>query len=77
MGSNPTKGDGFLRAIKIHNMPSFGGGSENHQPHVVRLYSMLKIFGEYIRDTTLAKFKDISRQLPASLLHVSAAIREL
>jgi hypothetical protein len=38
---------------------------------------MLKIPAEYERDTTLAKFKDISRQLPASLLYISAAIKEL
>jgi hypothetical protein len=36
---------------------------------------MLKVLAEYYRDTLLATFKDISRQLPASLLGVSAATR--
>jgi hypothetical protein len=36
---------------------------------------VLKIPAEYDRDTSAAKFKDIS--LPASLLDVSAATREL
>jgi hypothetical protein len=38
---------------------------------------MLKIPAEYDRDNTSAKFKDSSRQLPASLLGVSAATRAL
>jgi hypothetical protein len=38
---------------------------------------MLKIPAEYDRDNSLAKFKDISCQLHASLLSVSAVIREL
>jgi hypothetical protein len=38
---------------------------------------MLKIPAEYDRDdTSSVKFKDISLQLPASLLGVSEAIRE-
>jgi hypothetical protein len=36
---------------------------------------MLKIPAEYVRDITPAKFKHISRQLPASLLDVSSATR--
>jgi hypothetical protein len=38
---------------------------------------MLKIPAEYERDTLSAKFKDISRQLPALLLGFSTEIREL
>jgi hypothetical protein len=38
---------------------------------------MLKIPMEYDRYTTLAKFQDISHQLPVSLLGVSAATRQL
>jgi len=38
---------------------------------------MLNIPAKYDRDTSSAKFNDISRQLPASLLGVSAATREL
>jgi hypothetical protein len=37
---------------------------------------MLKIFGKFGRDTMSAKFSDISHQLPASFLDVSAASRE-
>jgi hypothetical protein len=38
---------------------------------------MLKNPAEYDRDTSSAKFKDISRQLPAMLLYVSVATRAL
>jgi hypothetical protein len=38
---------------------------------------MLKIIPEHNRDTTWAKSKDISRQLLASLLGISAATREV
>jgi hypothetical protein len=38
---------------------------------------MLKNPVEYDRDTSSAKFKDISCQLPALLLDISAATREL
>jgi hypothetical protein len=75
-GANPAEDGGFLRAIKIRNMTSFGGGGGSW-PHIVRFYGMLKIPAEYDRDTSLAKFKYISCQLPALLLGVSAAIREL
>jgi hypothetical protein len=37
-----------------------------------RFYGMLKIPAEYGRDTASAKFKDISRQLPVSLLDIPA-----
>jgi hypothetical protein len=40
----------------------------------VRFYGILKIPAQYDRDTTSAKFKDMSRHLPASLLGVSACI---
>jgi hypothetical protein len=46
-------------------------------PHVVRFYDKLKNLVLCDRDTTSAKFKDISGQLPASLLDNSAEIREL
>jgi hypothetical protein len=38
---------------------------------------MLKIPAEHNRDISSAKFKDISRELPVSLLGVSATTREL
>jgi hypothetical protein len=38
---------------------------------------MLKNPAEYDRDTSSAKFKEISRQLPASLLDVSVTTTEL
>jgi hypothetical protein len=41
---------------------------------VVRFYGMLKNPTEYGRDTAAAKLKNISRQLSASLLGVSAGI---
>jgi hypothetical protein len=37
---------------------------------------MLKIPAAFERDTSSAKFKEISRQLPASLLDESAASRK-
>jgi hypothetical protein len=37
---------------------------------------MLNIPLEYDRDTTSAKFKDISQKLPVLLLGISAATRE-
>jgi hypothetical protein len=40
---------------------------------VVRFYSKMKNFAQYDRHTTSHKFKDISRQLPASLVDVSGA----
>jgi hypothetical protein len=40
-GSNPTKDNGFLRAIKIHSIPFFRG-EVKPSAHVVRLYGMLK-----------------------------------
>jgi hypothetical protein len=66
----------FLRAIKIHSLTSFRVEVKLLVPYR-SFYSMLKIPAECIRDALLAKFKDISRRLPASLLDVSAAIREL
>jgi hypothetical protein len=33
MGSNPAKGDGYLRAIKICRMHSFGGEVKPSAPH--------------------------------------------
>jgi hypothetical protein len=43
---------------------------------MVRFYSMLKVPSEYDRNT-FSKFKDVSCQLPALLLDVSAETREL
>jgi hypothetical protein len=37
---------------------------------------MLKNLALYDKYATLAKFKDISHQLPSSVLHVSGATRE-
>jgi hypothetical protein len=45
--------------------------------NLVRFYGMLKISAECDRDTASVKFKDISHELPALLLGVSAATREL
>jgi hypothetical protein len=33
VGSNLAKGDGFLKAIKIYSMPSFGGRRKLVAPH--------------------------------------------
>jgi hypothetical protein len=38
---------------------------------------MLKIPEEYDRDSSSAKFKDISHEIPAMLLGVSAATKEI
>jgi hypothetical protein len=67
--------DGFLRAINILSTTSFGGEVKPSAPcrkflrHVKELRVVRQRF--YV-----AKFKDISRQLPASLLGISAATRE-
>jgi hypothetical protein len=45
-------------------------------PMLYDFYGMLKNPAEYDRDTSWSKFKDVSRQLYASLLDVSAATRE-
>jgi hypothetical protein len=34
-GSNQAQGDGFLRVIKIHCIPPFGGEVKPYQLHVV------------------------------------------
>jgi hypothetical protein len=64
------------RAIKICSTPPFG---EDVKPSARyrRFYDILKIPAEYNRDSTTVKFKDIYRQIPASLLDVSAANWEL
>jgi hypothetical protein len=49
---------------------------EFQRPCVVRFYGMLKIPLEYDRDTTSAKFKEISCELPDLLLNDSAATTE-
>jgi hypothetical protein len=73
VGLNPTKDDGFLRVIKIRNTNSFQG-EVKPLDSCRKFYDMLKIPAEYDRDTSPVKFKDISRQLLASLLGVSAVI---
>jgi hypothetical protein len=40
-GFKSGRGDGFLRAIKIHSTPSFGW-EISQKPHVLRFYGMLK-----------------------------------
>jgi hypothetical protein len=50
-----------VRVIKI-NTPSFGGEVKPSAP-CRSIYGLLKIPAECDRDTTSAKFKDISRQL--------------
>jgi hypothetical protein len=66
-GSVPAKNDGFLRVINIHGMISFREEVKPSAP-CHKIYDMLKIPAEYDGDTSLAKFKDISCQLPALLL---------
>jgi hypothetical protein len=38
----PSRGDGFLKAIKIRSTPSFGG-EVKRRSHVVKFYVILKI----------------------------------
>jgi hypothetical protein len=74
-GFKPGRGHEFLRAIQIRSTTSFGW-EVKPEAHVVRFYGMLKNLASYDRDATSAKFKDISHQLPASLLDVLGATRE-
>jgi hypothetical protein len=69
-GSNSAESD------KNRRTPSFGW---QVKPCVQcrKMLRNVEIPAEYDRDITSAKFKDISRKLPASLLRVSAATREL
>jgi hypothetical protein len=55
-GSNLADGDGFLRAIEFHCMPSFRGEVKPLAPCHKILHGILKSPTEYDRDTTLAKF---------------------
>jgi hypothetical protein len=59
---------------KTHSTTSF---IEELKPSAsfLRFCGMLKNPAEYDRDTSSAKFKNISRQLPALLLGVSAATK--
>jgi hypothetical protein len=75
-GSNPAEDNGLFRAIKIHSTTSFGGEIKSSAPCRKILRHVIKISAEYDRDTTSAKYKNISRQLPASLVGVSAATRD-
>jgi hypothetical protein len=52
-------------------------GEKCRRSHVVRFYSMLKIPTEYYKDTSKAKFRDISCQMPDSLLGVCCNQRTL
>jgi hypothetical protein len=63
-GSDTIEDDGFLKTIEIHSTTALGGGVKP-SAHVVKFYGMLKIPAEYDRDTSSAKFKGISHQLPA------------
>jgi hypothetical protein len=72
VGSNPAKGDGFLRATKICSTTSFGGEVKPSVP-CCKILQLVKDPYHMKRDTCrqnswtfLAKF------LPASLLGVSA-----
>jgi hypothetical protein len=65
-----SKGDKIRRTTSL-------GEEVTPQPHVARFYGILKIPAEYDSDISSAKVVDISLQLPASLLGVSVATREL
>jgi hypothetical protein len=66
----------FLRAIKICSTLSFGGEVKPSAPFR-EILQHLKIPTQCDSDNSLDKYKDISRQRPASLLDVSAATRGL
>jgi hypothetical protein len=64
-----------FKAIKLRSNEFLRRGSEEVGPHTVSFYGMLNFPAEYDRDTSLAKFTDISHQVfPASILGVSAGI---
>jgi hypothetical protein len=71
----PGWGDGFLGVIKICSMPSFRGEVKPLAPWH-KCLRHVKNLAQYERDTASAKFKDVSRQIPASLLDVCAVTRE-
>jgi hypothetical protein len=62
--------------MKIRSTTSFGGEVKPTAP-CCKILRHVKDPSEYDKDATSAKFKDISYQLPASLLGVSAATIEL
>jgi hypothetical protein len=74
-----------VRGIKSRRIRwIFKGGKNPHHASlrrvceaVVRFYGRLKICANFDGDIWSDKFKDISRQIPVSLLGVSAATREL
>jgi hypothetical protein len=77
VGLSPAKDDGYLRAINICGMTSFGGEVKPLAPYC-KILQHVKRSLQSMTDTSLAKLKDISCQLPALLLGVSAATsREL
>jgi hypothetical protein len=63
-GFRHDRGRWILKTIEIHSTTALGG-EVKPSAHVVKFYGMLKIPAEYDRDTSSAKFKDISHQLPA------------
>jgi hypothetical protein len=69
----PGRGNGFSRAIKTRSKHSFGEEVKLSAPCRRTLWHVNT--SKYDRDTS-AKFKDISLQLSASLLYVSAVTRE-
>jgi hypothetical protein len=65
-GFKPSRG----KQKSVARLPS--EAKQSRRPNVVRFYGLLKVPEEYYRDTTPAKFENISLQLPAPLLGVSA-----
>jgi hypothetical protein len=76
LGSNPAEDDEFSRVIKIRSTTFFVGEGKPSAP-CRKILRRVKIPAECHSDTSSAKFKDASRQTPASLLGVSATTREL
>jgi hypothetical protein len=68
-GFIPGRGWWFLGPIKIRGSICFRGWQEQSNPRRKILWH-IKDPAEYNRNTSLAKFKDISRQLPASVSYV-------
>jgi hypothetical protein len=73
--SNPTETINF-KGNKNAQDAFLRRGSKSFGHDVVKFYGMLKNFSYYDRNTTSAKFKDISPKFHASLLDVSGKTRE-
>jgi hypothetical protein len=54
--------DKFVRALRIRSTTS-AGGEVKSSAQCRKIFGMLKIPAQYDRDTTSAKFNDISRQV--------------